>query len=101
DEQLSDDRLKGLLAFDATLGSHLGPRSPTSLLGPYYRLAGAIGGAAGAQLLPRGGMGAVVVAVRTAAEKAGVTIRTSVPVARIIVEKDRAVGVVLDNGEEL
>src|SRR6476620_3046914 len=29
DEQLRDDRLKGLLAFDATLGSHLGPRSPT------------------------------------------------------------------------
>ena len=42
DEQLSDDRLKGLLAFDATLGSHLGPRSPTSLLGLYYRLAGEI-----------------------------------------------------------
>ena len=33
DEYLSDDRLKGLVAFDATLGIHLGPRSPTSLLG--------------------------------------------------------------------
>jgi hypothetical protein len=37
DEQLTDDRLKGLLAFDAVLGCHLGPRSPTSLLGLYYR----------------------------------------------------------------
>ncbi|MEI9429506.1 phytoene desaturase family protein [Mesorhizobium sp. Cs1299R1N3] len=101
DEQLADDRLKGLLSFDATLGSHLGPRSPTSLLGLYYRLAGEIGGAAGAQILPKGGMGAVVAALRAAAEKAGVTIRTSVPVARIIVEKGRAVGVVLDNSEEL
>ena len=45
DEQLTDDRLKGLVAFDAVLGSHLGPRSPTSLLGLYYRLAGEIGGA--------------------------------------------------------
>ena len=44
DEQLTDDRLKGLVAFDAVLGSHLGPRSPTSLLGLYYRLAGEIGG---------------------------------------------------------
>ena len=43
----TDDRLKGLLAFDAVLGSHLGPRSPTSLLGLYYRLAGEIGGSAG------------------------------------------------------
>ncbi|AZO52712.1 MULTISPECIES: NAD(P)/FAD-dependent oxidoreductase [unclassified Mesorhizobium] len=101
DEQLADDRLKGLLAFDATLGSHLGPRSPTSLLGLYYCLAGETGGAAGAQILPKGGMGAVVTAIHAAAEKAGVAIRTSVPVARIIVEKGRAVGVVLDNGEEL
>ncbi|ESY97865.1 NAD(P)/FAD-dependent oxidoreductase [Mesorhizobium sp. LNHC209A00] len=101
DEQLADIRLKGLLAFDATLGSHLGPRSPTSLLGLYYRLTGASGGAAGAQLLPKGGMGAVVAAIRTAAEKAGVTIRASVPVARIIVDKGRAVGVALENGEEL
>lgn len=101
DEQLADIRLKGLLAFDATLGSHLGPRSPTSLLGLYYRLAGETGGAAGAQMLPKGGMGAVVTAIRSAAEKAGVTIRTAAPVARIIVEKSRAVGVALDSGEML
>ncbi|RJT40906.1 NAD(P)/FAD-dependent oxidoreductase [Mesorhizobium waimense] len=101
DEQLTDDRLKGLLAFDATLGGHLGPRSPTSLLGLYYRLAGEIGGAAGAQALPKGGMGAVVTAIRAAAEKAGVTIRAASPVAKIIVEKGRAVGVALDNGEVL
>ncbi|RNJ43299.1 phytoene dehydrogenase [Mesorhizobium erdmanii] len=101
DEQLRDDRLKGLLAFDATLGSHLGPRSPTSLLGLYYRLAGEAGGAAGAQVLPQGGMGAVVAAIRAAAEKAGVTIRTSVAAAKIIVEKGHAVGVTLGTGEEL
>ncbi|GLS39502.1 oxidoreductase [Mesorhizobium tianshanense] len=101
DEQLADDRLKGLLAFDATLGSHLGPRSPTSLLGLYYRLAGETGGVAGAQTLPKGGMGAVISAIRAAAEKAGVAVRTSTPVARIIVEKGRAVGVALDSGEEI
>lgn len=100
DEQLEDDRLKGLLAFDATLGSHLGPRSPTSLLGLYYRLAGEIG-AAGAQMVPKGGMGAVVSAICAAAERAGVTIRTGTPVAKIIIENGRAVGITLDNGEEL
>ncbi|CCV04995.1 Phytoene dehydrogenase [Mesorhizobium metallidurans STM 2683] len=101
DEQLADDRLKGLLAFDATLGSHLGPRSPTSLLGLYYRLAGETAGVAGAQILPKGGMGAVIAAIGTAAEKAGATIRVGTPVARIIVEKNRAVGIALDNGEEI
>ena len=101
DEQLSDDRLKGLLAFDATLGSHLGPRSPTSLLGLYHRLAGEAGGAAGAQTLPKGGMGAVISTIKASAEKAGVTIRTATPVTKIIVEKGRAIGVTLDSGEVL
>ncbi len=39
DEHISDERLKGLLAFDGTLGISLGPRSPTSLFGLYMRLA--------------------------------------------------------------
>ena len=101
DEHLTDDRLKGLLAFDATLGSHLGPRSPTSLLGLYYRLAGEIAGKPGAQMLPTGGMAAVIAAIRAAAEKAGATIRTDAPVAKIIVENGAAVGVMLADGSEL
>ena len=101
DEHIEDDRLKGLLAFDATLGSHLGPRSPTSLLGLYYRLAGEIGGKPGAQVHPVGGTGAVVRAIELAAEQAGVAIRSNVPVARIIIENGRAVGAVLESGEEI
>jgi phytoene dehydrogenase-like protein len=101
DEQLTDDRLKGLLAFDAVLGAHLGPRSPTSLLGLYYRLAGELSGEAGAQLLPAGGMGAVVSAIAAAAAKAGVAVRMNSPVARIVVENGRTTGVVLKTGEEI
>ena len=100
-EQLTDDRLKGLLAFDAVLGSHLGPRSPTSLLGLYYRLAGEAGGIAGAQIVPRSGMGAVIAALVNAAKAAGVALRTEAGVGRIVVEKGRATGVVLRSGEEL
>jgi len=101
DEQLRDDRLKGLLAFDAVLGAHLGPRSPTSLLGLLYRLSGEAGGEPGGQVLPRGGMGAVAAAVRAASEAAGVEIRTGAAVKRIIVEKGRATGLALASGEEL
>jgi phytoene dehydrogenase-like protein len=100
DEQLADGRLKGLLAFDAVLGAHLGPRSPGSLLGLLYRLTGEIDGAAGATALPVGGMGAVVAAIRAAADRAGVEIRTGVPVARIVTENGRATGVMLANGRE-
>lgn len=101
DEHLGDDRLRGLLAFDAVLGSHLGPRSPTSLLGLYYRLAGEIAGRPGAQLVPRGGMGAVIAALRSAAEQAGVSIRTGASVSRLVVDGGRAVGVELGSGEEM
>lgn len=100
EEQLSDERLMGLLAFDAVLGAHLGPRSPTSLLGLLYRLAGEVGGEPGAQLLPKGGMGAVTSGIRAAAETAGVTIRTGSTAARIVVKDGRAVGVVVETGDE-
>jgi phytoene dehydrogenase-like protein len=100
DEQLTDNRLKGLVAFDAVLGSHLGPRSPTSLLGIYYRLAGEVAGSPGAQIVPKGGMGEIISALANSAEKAGVVMRKDAPVARILVEKGRAVGVVLENAEE-
>ncbi|CAM5485347.1 putative protein [Aquamicrobium terrae] len=101
DEQLQDDRLKGLLAFDAVLGSHLGPRSPTSLLGLLYRLCGEAGGEPGGQVLPKGGMGAVAAAIRAAAEAAGAEIRTGAAVKRIVVDKGRTTGVTLESGEEL
>jgi phytoene dehydrogenase-like protein len=101
DEHVEDERLRGLLAFDAVLGSHLGPRSPTSLLGLYYRLAGEIDGAPGAQLAPKGGMGAVVGAMRAAAERAGVAIRTGAVVSKVLLDGDRAAGVLLASGEEL
>jgi phytoene dehydrogenase-like protein len=101
DEQLTDDRLKGLVAFDAVLGSHLGPRSPTSLLGLYYRLAGEIVGQSGAQLAPKGGMGQIVASIAASAAKAGVTWRTDAVVNKIRVENGRAISVVLENAEEI
>jgi phytoene dehydrogenase-like protein len=101
DEHLADDRLKGFVGFEAVLGSHLGPRSPTSLLGLYYRLTGELDGRAGAQMLPAGGMGAVVAAIRASAEASGATILTGAAVAKIIVDKGRATGVRLTDGSEV
>ncbi|MBN9233495.1 MULTISPECIES: phytoene desaturase family protein [Phyllobacteriaceae] len=101
DEHLGDDRLKGLLAFDAVLGSHLGPRSPTSLLGLYYRLAGEVGGQAGAQLIPKGGLGEIIAAITTSAERAGVRLRSKAKVAKIQIEKGHVVGILLEDGERI
>ena len=101
DEYLTDDRLKGLVAFDATLGIHLGPRSPTSLLGLYYRLTGETGGKTGAQCVPQGGMSTLAPAFEKAATAAGAVIRTGAHAARILADRGTATGVVLANGEQL
>jgi phytoene dehydrogenase-like protein len=101
DEYLTDDRLKGLLAFDATLGVHLGPRSPTSLMGLYYRLAGESCGAPGGQIVPKGGMGAVTDLLVAAATSAGADLRSGSPVSRIISASDSVTGVELMDGTRL
>jgi phytoene dehydrogenase-like protein len=60
-----------------------------------------MGGHLGAWGFPAGGMGAVAEALRRAALTNGAEISVNAPVARIQVKGGRAVGVVLDSGEEI
>lgn len=101
DDELGDPRLKGVLAFDATLGGWLGPRSPNSVLPWLVRLSGRTAGVQGALGLPKGGMAALGTAMGRAAQTQGVTLRCAARVTRIIVEGERIVGVALAGGEEL
>ena len=96
EDELTEDRLKGFLRFDATLGAWAGPRSPNTLILLLNHLA--IGPDI---LLPKGGMGAVATAMTKAATVAGVKIHTDTRAARILVEGDRAVGVETETGETL
>jgi phytoene dehydrogenase-like protein len=95
------DAVKGLLAFEATLGAYLGPRSPNTVFNLLYRLSSFGPQGMGGFHLPAGGMGAVGDMLAKAAERAGATIRLKAPVERILVEKDVATGVVLAGGEEV
>ncbi len=94
-ERFDNPLLKGGLSLDAVLGTHLGPRSPNTIMTYLYRLAGNRGRLA----LPVGGMGSVSDALAHAARGAGVTVRTNMPVKRIIVENGRATGVETEEGE--
>ena len=89
DERFTNPLLKGAISFDAVLGTHLGPRSPTTMLTYLYRLAGDHGCVS----LPRGGMGSVTEALANAAREAGAEIRTGTPVERIAVRNGRVIGV--------
>jgi phytoene dehydrogenase-like protein len=95
-ERFDSGLLKGALSLDAVLGTHLGPRSPNSILTYLYRLAGSHG----AISAPAGGMGTVSEALAHSARDNGATIRTGMPVKRIIVENGRAAGVETENGEQ-
>ena len=94
-ERFSCPVLKGAVSLDAVLGTHLGPRSPNTIMTYLYRLAGNHGRLAA----PAGGMGAVTDDLARAARSAGVTIRTGMPVKRIVVANGRVTGVETDSGE--
>lgn len=100
DDELADDRLKGVLAFDTVLGHHAGPRSPNSLLGLYARIAMQVDGRQGALAIPRGGMEAVFAALQKALAAKGVSIRCNAAVSRIAVGDDRIQSVTVAGGEE-
>lgn len=101
DDELTDPRLKGALAFDATLGGWLGPRSPNSVLPWLVRLSGQTAGKQAALGLPKGGMPALGAAMVKSAVAKGVTIRCNARVERIIVEGEKVAGVTLMGGEEI
>jgi phytoene dehydrogenase-like protein len=94
-ERFDSELLKGGLSLDAVLGTHLGPRSPNTIMTYLYRLAGGHGRLA----MPSGGMGAVAEELAHVARHAGVTIRTGMPVKRVVVRDGRATGVEAGNGE--
>lgn len=95
DERFSHPLLKGVISLDAVLGTHLGPRSPNTILTYLYRLAGDHGRVS----LPKGGMGAVSDQLAHAARGAGVTICTAMPVRRIVVENGRVTAVETEDGQ--
>ena len=95
-ERFESPLLRGALSLDSVLGTHLGPRSPNTLLTYLYRQAGNNGRVSA----PSGGMGSVTNDLAHVARESGVTIRTNMPVARIIVENGRAIGVETESGEK-
>jgi len=95
-ERFESSLLRGAVSIDAVLGTHLGPRSPNTFMTYLYRLAGDHGRSA----VPAGGMGSVSNELAHAARSAGVTIRTGMPVKRIIINNGRATGVETETGEQ-
>jgi phytoene dehydrogenase-like protein len=94
-ERFQSPLLRGAISLDAVLGTHLGPRSPNTIMTYLYRQAGDHGKSG----IPAGGMGSVANELAHVARSEGATIRTGMPVKRIIVENGRVTGVETETGD--
>lgn len=99
-EVFETELLRAAVAADGLLGAMLGPWSAGSGLQLLLHEANACAGARRDAEVAGGPAGAIR-ALQRAAIRHGVEIRTHADVARVIVENDRAVGVVLTSGDEI
>jgi phytoene dehydrogenase-like protein len=92
------DLVKALFGFDAIVGNYASPFTPGTAYVLLHHAFGEVNGKKGAWGHAIGGMGAVSAALAAAARSRGVEIETDAPVREVLLEKDRATGVVLADG---
>jgi phytoene dehydrogenase-like protein len=101
DERFENDLVKALFGFDAIVGNYASPYAAGSAYVMLHHAFGEVNGKKGVWGHAIGGMGAITQAMAKAARAAGAEITVEAGVREVIVEKGRAVGIVLDNGETL
>jgi len=99
DERFESNLVKALYGFDAIVGNYASPYAAGSAYVMLHHAFGEVNGKKGAWGHAIGGMGAITQAMARAARGYGADIRLQAGVREVIVERDRAAGVVLDNGE--
>jgi phytoene dehydrogenase-like protein len=101
DERFENDLVKALFGFDAIVGNYASPYAAGSAYVMLHHAFGEVNGKKGVWGHAIGGMGAITQAMAGAARSHGVEIRLEAGVREVIVERDRAAGVILDNGETI
>jgi len=101
DERFENDLVKALFGFDAIVGNYASPYAAGSAYVMLHHAFGEVNGKKGVWGHAIGGMGAITQAMARAARGHGADIRLEAGVREVIVERDRAAGVVLDNGETI
>ena len=101
DQWFETDVLKATMSASGIIGTFLGVRSPGTAYVLLHHYMGEIDGEFRSWGLARGGTGAISAAIASAAREAGVDIRTNATVAQVLLSGNRAVGVRLEDGEEI
>ncbi|MGA7807629.1 phytoene desaturase family protein [Bradyrhizobium sp.] len=101
DERFDNDLVKALFGFDAIVGNYASPYAAGSAYVMLHHAFGEVNGKKGVWGHAIGGMGAITQAMARAACEHGAAIALDNGVREVIVERDRAVGVILDNGDTI
>src|SRR5271154_5989920 len=99
DEVFESYLIKALFVFDAVVGNYASPYAAGSAYVMLHHAFGEVNGKKGVWGHAIGGMGAITLAMARAAREAGADIALDTGVREVIIEHDRAVGVILDSGE--
>jgi phytoene dehydrogenase-like protein len=99
DERFENDLVKALFGFDAIVGNYASPYAAGSAYVMLHHAFGEVNGKKGVWGHAIGGMGAITQAIAKAARERGAEIALEAGVREVIVERDRATGVILDNGD--
>jgi phytoene dehydrogenase-like protein len=101
DRRFENDTVKASFAFDGIVGSYAAPSTPGTAYVLLHHCFGEVNGKAGQWGHAKGGMGAITQAMAQSAVSSGAVIRTNAAVERVLVEGERASGVVLATGETI
>ncbi len=101
DDRFGTDLVKALFGFDAIVGNYASPYTAGSAYVMLHHAFGEVNGKKGVWGHAIGGMGAITQAMAAAARAHGVEIEIDAGVREVIVERDRAAGVVLDDGRTI
>jgi phytoene dehydrogenase-like protein len=101
DDAFENDLVKALFGFDAIVGNYASPYAAGSAYVMLHHAFGEVNGKKGVWGHAIGGMGAITQAMARAARGHGAEIELDAGVREVIVERDRVVGVILDNDKTI
>ncbi|NOT03092.1 MAG: NAD(P)/FAD-dependent oxidoreductase [Anaerolineales bacterium] len=101
EEWFETDALLGTKSASGIIGTFLGPRSPSTAYVLLHHYMGEIDGAFRAWGFAKGGTGGIAESIASSARAFGAEIRLNATVKQVIVKGGRAVGVALENGDEI
>ena len=101
DSWFENDHIKACFGFDSIVGNYASPETPGSAYVLLHHVFGEVDGEKGAWGHAVGGMGSITQIMKNVCENKGVEISTNSSVEKIIIENNKAKGVILEDGSKI